>query len=155
MNYYMEEYVNMCKKAVEIQKLVPKENELCLFSDGKKLYWRVINTEMKVGDDIEVRFLPVSLQEPSKKSLEKYIWLPTQEQLQKILFQNEFKLQIFHYCDIIYDFCDFMMLNRFNYALSIPEHFWLAFVMKKLFNKVWNGKKEKSYCLTLTTNENA
>jgi len=85
MNYYMEEYVNMCKKAVEIQKLVPTDNELCLFSDGKKLYWRVINTEMKVGDDIEVRFLPVSLQEPSKKSLRKYIWLPTQEQLQKNL----------------------------------------------------------------------
>lgn len=124
-----ETYIKMAD-CPEIQAAVPKDNSLCLFSDGQGIYYRFINTESTVGHKIEVRFVPVSLNETSLKKLSKYIFLPSQDQLQQMI---EFKVSK----------GDIQRLSRFyiekDIKVSSMEQLWLAFVMYEKYKKIWNG----------------
>ncbi len=68
------------------------------------------------------------------------IWLPYQDQLQKMVNENLStwgKLNKFHtYCSIIVNYPEIGAKSQWSF-----EQFWLAFVMKENFNKVWTGEE--------------
>lgn len=121
------EFIKMCEKAIKIQE----------------------GWEPTIGD--------FSIYKPYSPSLEfsleiirhddfiktdSYIWLPRQDQLQKMVLDEYswFNVAPGHfqsiYHAIIWDFQSFVQCCDFKTC----EQLWLAFVMKKKFNKTWNGK---------------
>ena len=119
-------YIKMCEKAEEMQKLCKyRMGDWFLFPKG---LW-VLN------GDIDGKFL--------------YPWLPTQEQLQEILYDH-YQLNtnikdltigdsISKY--MIAGFSDFVSYS----ALVIFNELWLAFVMYEKYNKIWTGKDWVKY----------
>lgn len=104
-------YIEMCKKAEEIQRLRP-----IVADDHDYFYCKVHG----FGCD-----------------LDKAVWLPRQDQLQEMLsigksntFTGLLALQLFIEDNAKYEMLDWSM-----------EQLWLAFVMKSLYQKVWNGKE--------------
>ena len=117
-----ERYILMNKKADEIQKLL---------NQGVRLYGTPFwynNTLIRILAG-EV-FYFADFNETKKET----IWLPTQDQLQRIL-----KLEIVPLVD---NFCFFFRLVDFS-DFNTLEQLWLDFVMRNKFDKKWNhGKKE-------------
>jgi len=64
------------------------------------------------------------------------IWLPRQDQLQMMYSNGNFGLQTL--CCFIYDFATSQYGSGFTINGSM-EQLWLAFVMKSLYQKSWNG----------------
>ena len=93
--------------------------------------------------------------------LEDVIWLPTQDQLQEIAFEHlKQKYPAYEQGKIVkYNYNTFDLLNSFTNFIADFEHIvvhneeysllettsnerlWLMLVMKKLYNKTWNGKE--------------
>ena len=73
------------------------------------------------------------------------IWLPTQGQLQKMLnepYETLLREFIYWLDDGLHDLCwnlDKQLLKQFT---SI-EQLWLAYIMWKKYNKIWNEKEQK------------
>lgn len=119
-----KEYVEMCRKAVEIQQL-KQYVDGCYYSDvysGKQYVSIVCNScEIEYGGDMEFS--------------DTAVWLPRQDQLQEIMDVSGIDdlESIFHawYQEILIDK---------GYKKTTFEQLWLAFVMKEKFNKIWNGK---------------
>ncbi len=62
-------------------------------------------------------------------------WLPTQSQLQEMLEENHplpLAFELKHWCEMNYEYAD---------DFTSMEQLWLAFVMKSLCLKVWDGNK--------------
>ena len=75
-------------------------------------------------------------------------WLPRQDQLQ-LIFDPEVNGEIFDISTMLYKFHCFLD-ERYDYCVDFImswEQSWLAFVMKKNFNKTWNNEKEVWECL--------
>lgn len=71
-------------------------------------------------------------------SWDRCIWLPTQGQLQKMVFDKKKHLDG---SGLAYSFDKFLeTLDDNNIAGLSMEQLWLAFVMKELYNKIWNGE---------------
>ena len=69
------------------------------------------------------------------------IWLPRQDQLQKMVFEYLAKgNDTYSIFTLILDFSDFA--NQ-PCGFDSMEQLWLAFVMRELYNKVWNGSEWK------------
>lgn len=66
---------------------------------------------------------------------DKYIWLPRQDQLQEMIFKKTGK---YDEHELVRDFAEFVYENSENWSM---EQLWLAFVMKKRYNKVWDGSE--------------
>ncbi len=72
----------------------------------------------------------------------KHFWLPRQDQLQTMVKQNDESWRA-----LLFKFSKFAMTPRFtdnskiyfDYVWS-PEMLWLSFVMKEIYNQVWNGE---------------
>lgn len=76
---------------------------------------------------------------PEVKILYEYIWLPTQKQMQEMLIDtlNNFR-------HISYLFTTWLNSEQWQTHQSILmsfEELWLAFIMLKKYNKIWNGKQ--------------
>ena len=77
------------------------------------------------------------------------VWLPRQDQLQEMVFgfqypdnDNDTKL-----AQLISDFYNFTMSTYRRYFTSM-EQLWLAFVMKELYTKEWDGNEwVKNVCV--------
>jgi len=113
-----KEYVKMCEKAVEIQELwKPQNDDLYTFGYNHESY---IFTERKL----------------TKKEIIAYIWLPRQDQLQKMLYDKYPR-----WIGLLLFFSDWLADNTSaEDEISTPEQLWLAFVMKEKYNKIWNGE---------------
>ena len=136
------EYIKMCEKATEIQKLfqaLEGDWYFCRCTDIKEYPHGYGLMILSHGDpDIVSEFL---IKSPTD------VWLPRQDQLQAML-DGDFWSQ---FCDInywtetdrfeIYDTKD--PIDRIS--LKSFEQFWLAFVMSEKFNKFWNGNDWKEY----------
>jgi hypothetical protein len=116
-----EQYIKMCKKAVEIQKLWKP-------ATGDFYGWVICES---TGHEI--------WQDGNKINVVADIWLPRQDQLQKILALNTTNKTLMLVDGQIREFYNFAMDWNFTKTNSM-ETLWLEFVMKELYNKTWNGK---------------
>ncbi len=144
---YAKEYIKMCEKAVEIQKLWKvKEGDYAYIVEreyNNDLNEPVIITEISRAQEI-IHFSALGLKNDYGASWfypERNIWLPKQDQLQEMVIDKKMNgwgaaseiAGKFHkwmkiYCDI------------YTWDWSM-EQLWLVFVMLKKFNKVWAGIK--------------
>lgn len=140
-----KEYIEMCEKAVEVQ---------ALRDDYEK--WEVgdySTTENIVKHRPEMPYTVLGEQEDAPYDVCNPIWLPSQNQLQEMVGIKTFQ-----------DFYDSKLFAMF-YGATIQchgfsgdyitgdytggiigrkwsmEQFWLAFVMKEKYNKVWTGEE--------------
>ncbi len=126
-----KEYILMCEKAPEVQEL-----------------W-----DIRKGDFVFGGKMPVYVIYKNQESKLDYIWLPTQSQLQGMLWNEEregiekstdSEVQGF-YWDLMKEVFECLKwyddeCYDYNHFTSM-EQLWLAFVMKEKFNKTWNGKE--------------
>lgn len=70
------------------------------------------------------------------------IWLPTQEQLQEMVNEEEYSIDGFTYG--FSHFCHYDEINGYSpqpsEIFSDYNELWLAFVMYEKWNKIWTGK---------------
>ena len=144
-------YIKMCKKTKEIQKLKPTG------------IWHTYSIPHDDGLDdkdylyVSFYYLPNVLEERNiqllkwdndeghpiigsySDNIEGAIWLPTQEQLQEMIKKN-------WVCeaDMVFAFKSWIEEAMVKYELSIAKYttteLWLAFVMKERWNKKWAKK---------------
>lgn len=119
-----KEYIEMCQKATEIQLLFPGTSER--YDVGNPILWLVINKDTT----------PISSNN---------IWLPRQEELQKLvdLKKNGYSfttgLGILWNDEIGYSKEEEKEMSYYENFDSFEKQ-WLAFVMKEKYNKVWNAE---------------
>lgn len=119
-----ETYIKMCEKAEEIQKpeILDGHDYICVQS-VKAGYGSLLGavTSPNVFEGIK-----------------EFIWLPRQDQLQEMvgdLSQSNVG------CAVLASiFADWVSKMSDMGLFHSMEQLWLAFVMKKLHNKTWNGK---------------
>ncbi len=113
-------YITMCKKAIEIQRLarIPSVRPSSSIMRIDNNYWYAN-----------------SLLHTSRLE---FIWLPTQSQLQRMLLKANTYEAIQELMD---KFNEFWMW--YNDGFTSMEQLWLAFVMREKYLKRWwiNGKK--------------
>ena len=130
--------IRMCKTAGEIQKLWrPQIGDYAICSLG--YIGILINDEkqnIKYPDGNEcIAYVGVSLNGKPWSS-RKPIWLPTQSQLQSMITNKGYFR--FSLIELFYRFAN-ANADKFD---SMDE-IWLAFVMKMLYNKVWDDEKDQ------------
>lgn len=120
-------YINMCEKAEEIQKLwKPKIGDCCADPDH---------------DDVVLASIG-SLAGTKRWD----IWLPTQEQLQEMVKDADFHIWgSFDNLLFLESAEDYHRRNSYLIKNNSMNELWLAFVMKEKYNKIWNGKDWVKY----------
>ena len=136
-----KEYIEMCRKAPEIQELWKPE-----VGDIAKMW--LYRTKF-IGCVINIHSGFVDLEQgygnQTKKEL---IWLPRQDQLQDIIGIGEHADEITK-CRcldcVILDFYKFWRdrdpINDGTALLTSMEQLWLAFVMHEKYRKKWDGEE--------------
>jgi len=112
------EYIEMCRRAAEIQDI-----------------WEPNSGDFTYLADIQ----SVNIFAYGQKRECSEIWLPRQDQLQEMVY-NEDRPRAW---DLFCDFDEFIITHsreNGDYTLS-AEQLWLAFVMHENFNKKWNGER--------------
>ena len=78
------------------------------------------------------------------KNNDEIVWLPKQEELQKIIFKgNDFYDNLLKFVNFLNDEYDHFSILAEKGTEDKYKDFselWLAFVMKQKYNKIWNGK---------------
>ena len=113
------EYIEMCRKAIEVQKVWKPCFGDFVFADGSKIVTQVaVDTEL-------IEFI----------ILDSHIWLPRQDQLQDIL-----RLHFDCTHENLRDAFEVFTNNKpMEWEIWTNEELWLAFVMWIKFQKKWNG----------------
>ena len=132
-----EQYIRMCEKATEIQEQIP---------DATHVTW--LATIPITGFHLENVFAS-----SSDMVIDKFIWLPRQGQLQKMLLTTERDfielLADFYWhwaaykTDETYPWRSLVHpedMIRIRKDFTSMEQLCLAFAMKEKYSKVWNGK---------------
>lgn len=137
--------LDMIRKAVEIQELWERKYQDCFL--WQRVYgFRCLtivfcfNSKLIFTTSTSYSLESAPLWELKNEEL---IWLPRQDQLQKMV-NNVYDLPgliaAFNYfCHNIYDVELRSKQRAYKYFVTI-EQLWLAFVMKEIFNKTWNGR---------------
>lgn len=137
-------YIKMCEKSTEIQKLRP--------NDLKSSYMNWFCVIRENGEPAE----PFGFYGQYCLDYLEEVWLPRQEQLQKMLITDkkfidswvgEKDCKKVSLDTLIYAFyresLDFDRDDEhigLKFAFSSMEQLWLAFIMKEKYNKTWNGE---------------
>lgn len=130
---YHEEYLDMCKKAVDIQKLwEPKKGDYIQFGKNIQIVSYVPIGYPHIVNTVETReaLLPAYNLKHQKHHI---TWLPRQDQLQKMVLDEKWG------CDkweILHDIYHVWWINN-SIASWTFEQNWLAYVMLKKYNKIW------------------
>ena len=112
-----KEYILMCKKAKEIQKLrTPKDGDFALFDDEITIIYNCGIGTWSRG----------------------YTWLPRQDQLQEMV--TLLFCSVGGECFLLDYFYTFYKSLKEKIKGMSMEQLWLAFVMKEKYQKTWNGK---------------
>jgi hypothetical protein len=136
-----QEYIDMCEKATEIQNLfqaLEGDWYLCRCTDIKGYPHGYGLTILSCGDpDIKSELL---IKSPTD------VWLPRQDQLQNLRVKTEeganFQDRTW---SLLGDLINFM--NEYETEENIYwsfEQWWLSFIMKTRFNKIWIGNDWKN-----------
>jgi len=120
-----DNYILMCEQAEEIQKAwKPVDWDRFIYKDDREFGIACIDGRYN--------------KKVMKKVNERYIWLPTQEQLQEIMTkQGYFRFTLI---ELFYHFANSIFKTNSSQKFSMNE-LWLAFVMHEKYNKVWTGEK--------------
>jgi len=118
-----DQYVKMCQKAEEIQKLwSPSEGDV--FVD-ELCHVTIVNPMI-------LDHLNKSLKEGKRKD---YIWVPKQGQLQDML------LPMFERnCFWMFEECYKFIQPPYPAKIESMEQIWLSFAMREKFGKIWNDE---------------
>jgi len=127
-----ETHIKMCD-CEEIQKHGWKESKY--YDDGDFL---AVALKEDDGDSISVVHCCNCEDEIDKKI--EWAWLPRQDQLQEILWGNNFSLPNAE-LKVFYESVHYQNEGKYYKKFTSMEQLWLAFVMKEKYNKTWNGKK--------------
>lgn len=121
-----KEYILMCEKAEEIQKVwKPKVGDFSHLKDTAYYQIEVVDYEDVDEDSMDSFY---------------YTWLPRQDQLQGMLLSLK-KYKIHTRLYMVNNFRDFvgkLAASKNNFSMSM-EQLWLAFVMHEKYGKVWSG----------------
>lgn len=136
-----DKYIEMCREAKEIQNnWKPKPGDAILDLD-------VINADSEFVTEYDIIDMDKCLH---GNFFEGYVWLPRQEDLQKIYMENQdcnMEYMTLRLRDWLHD-----KWLHYNSALNdiLPDEdqfyildwntLWLCFVMETCYNKAWNGK---------------
>lgn len=121
-NKISNQYISMCESALDIQLAwQPKKDDIIKVKDLKKL--QILN---------QVDNRVVYFESGLNAKIDDCTWIPTQYQLEKL--DNSWR--------ITWQFYDYIHngLNKYLKFFKSEEELWLAFLMYKLSNKIWNGK---------------
>lgn len=137
----MDTYIKMCEEAEEIQKLFNPEGHNHLYASGC-IFTDWDRDAKKYDKYTEYGHQFICLRDGY---LWHCNWIPTEEQLQKIAMELP-SLQ----GRVMQPFWE--LVDQFNYFIFGDEtrkyvsqfnsfkEFWLAFVMKEKYHKIWGGK---------------
>ncbi len=143
-----KKYIKMCKHAVEIQTNERNSDEgfgievksFYVLEDGYLIdsYDTVWNYTVKGYVRRSPKPFGCAVQKrPIEYQKGEIIWLPKQDQLQEMTAPE-------HLPDLLKQFHDFYKGNQDSwYEFVTMEQLWLAFVMCKKYNKIWDNKKEE------------
>ncbi len=132
-----KEYIQMCEKAGEIQSL-----------EREKVTGDVFHDRHAGGENktyiLQYAQVIASIEE---KSIVQYgTWLPRQDQLQELANYESSEGRYYY---LLSDFCDWIPRKgvrnegKGDINCNSMEQLWLAFTMKRKFNKIWDsGTKE-------------
>ena len=117
----MSNYIKMCKKAEEIQKVWKP-------ALGHWVHLKSVVSNYKTS-------LITNEYPPIRYYRNQSIWLPTQEQLQEMVLED---FSSFTKVGAFYDFLNYYIkkpeCERIEFSMN---ELWLAFVMKKKYQKIW------------------
>ena len=148
------EYILMCQKANEIQEGWKEDFDILMemlpsyfydipFKTTEIAVW--LPKSFRKSFKIPMMFTALGIDQTKNLTedgvegdwREDMVWLPRQDQLQRIFMENE----RMHLCETLYEFTDWYGTPRKDIAKHTSfERLWLAFIMDKLHNKVWNGE---------------
>ncbi len=135
-----ETYVKMCEKAKEIQEVW--KPEICDRVATK--IQLVPNPEYMpfiIGFNLRAVLLSMGATIQIEVLKELCIWLPRQDQLQKMV-----ELSLLNLLVSFYKFVELKKAPSYAAGFTSMEQLWLAFVMKEKYGKVWDSEnwvKEK------------
>ena len=141
---FPEKYIKMCKETEEIQALCPKrEDGNYIYAKKENNGWDIYITSSdfywldEYGNGKKAnKFVYKYWESDYPYYFSEWIWLPTQDQLQKIV-----KDRWSSWTELLEEFGEYVKSRRWlDYT---PEMYWLHFVMEKKFNKTWNEQKQK------------
>ena len=126
-----KEYIKMCEKAEEIKETrIPSNDDILLHNICPKC---MLETEVHPNP------MYMHICEHCKWSGNYndllFIWLPRQDQLQKMVNENNLTALLQDFISWLSKQCNLPMHN------TSMEQLWLAFVMKEKYNKIWNGEE--------------
>jgi len=117
-----ETYIKMCEKAEEIQGLRP------------------MSQRWEMGDYVSEGYTRWTIAEGKMGRCFADIWLPRQDQLQEML--PEYIAKSGFVPSLAAHFADFVCsTDLYPLPFTSFEQWWLAFVYKQKYNKVWNGEE--------------
>jgi hypothetical protein len=143
LNNISEQYINMCRQAKEIQDLwLPQDYDIVQFYDDNKFEPRyiidLITPESRADSGAYGPYIDESSLHPKKIEDEGYwnqlIWLPRQDQLQKLLGDDAWNWFYFNY---------YFAEDYRNPELKFPyssEEIGLMRLMQEVYNKKWSGQ---------------
>lgn len=137
---FTKKYIKKCEKAIEVQKKWKGQWGDYIYDEkeaedwDKKEYWG--------GEYPEGVFLVFLDPEGDERYSQSHqIWLPRQDQLQEML-KDIPESDDWCPCNlcVIHALIEDIIEGHEQYYEWSMEELWLAFVMKKKYNKIWNGE---------------
>jgi len=125
-----EKYILMNKKADEIQRLLHAAVRLY----GTPSWYNNVLIRILAGEV----FYFADFNEEKKET----VWLPTQEQLQRVVRVSNPEFLARDFLDFIYD-QKLGKKKEIVVGINTMEQLWLAFVMYSNHKKVWNNKQKQ------------
>jgi len=140
-----EQYIEMCKKATEIQKIWrPNHGDVFYIESevmGNEVYYIGDVPNYYKENEHDWSFSTHGCGCCSESlGHSNYTWLPRQDQLQDIHAYNYPKIDLYN---LLYCFNAFLHGHSDQTRPHSPESLWLEFLMEKLYSKRWvNGEWE-------------
>jgi len=127
-----KEYIKICVKTEEIQKL------------RKKWQWSDFYCETPIEWLNKGKSPSISVAlSINNKRYKNETWLPRQDQLQEMVDNkkpDELIVRLINYLQDNQKYYKNEAIKKL-YPTNSMERIWLAFVMKEKYNKIWNGKE--------------
>lgn len=117
-----KKYIEMCEKAVEIQKKWKPYFGDFMFVRGNAN----LNTQVAIDTEKEEFII-----------MDTHIWLPRQDQLQEMIFHEKVLKIPYAMAQALVKYCAYNAVEPFNSS----EQLWLAFVMNEKYKKTYNGNE--------------
>ena len=127
-----ELFIKQCEQAEEIQKLR-------YYRRGDWFYTEKHRNDVTNGFHIICDDYSVEECNDNWLIRAKGVWLPTQEQLQEMINWKDYDIKIYWNSAPYKFYWQQDPLEMYGANGDSMNEFWLMYVMKKKYNKIWNG----------------